>query len=170
MSQTLQPSRVQSIEPHGGELINLVVEADEAAEFQVRAGEMPRHTLSQRELCDLEMLAIGAFSPLDGFMTRDDYRGAVEDMRLTDGALWPFPVTLGANTLKCDEGDDVALYSEVGKLMGILHVEDVYSRDTKHEARETYGTDDEAHPGVIQAGAESSPSRPATPSIGPTST
>jgi sulfate adenylyltransferase len=131
-------------------LMDLVADAAEAAQWQARAGELPRHTLSQRELCDLEMLAIGAFSPLDGFMARDDYRGSVEEMRLTDGAVWPFPITLGAGGTSVDEGDDLALYSDAGRLMGILHVEDVYTRDMKHEARETYGTDDEAHPGVVQ--------------------
>jgi sulfate adenylyltransferase len=150
MTQTLQQPKVHSIDPHGGDLVQLIVGGDEAADWQGRAGELPRHTLSQREFCDLEMLAIGAFSPLDGYMTRDDYRGAVEELRLTDGIVWPFPITLGANSLKCDEGDDVALFSEAGKLMAILHVEDVYSRDMKHEATETYGTDEEAHPGVIQ--------------------
>jgi sulfate adenylyltransferase len=150
MTQTLQPPKVHSIEPHGGDLVHLIVGGDEAADWEGRAGELPRQTLSQREYCDLEMLAIGAFSPLDGYMSRDDYRGAVEEMRLTDGIVWPFPITLGANNLKCSEGDDVALYSEAGKLMAILHVEDVYTRDMKHEASETYGTDEEAHPGVIQ--------------------
>jgi sulfate adenylyltransferase len=150
MTQTLQPAKTQSIEPHGGDLVSLIAEPSEAAEWQNRAKGLPRHTLSQRELCDLEMLAIGAFSPLDGFMTRDDYRGAVEDMRLTDGAVWPFPITLGASDMTASEGDDVALYSDAGQLMGILHVEDAFTRDVKHEARETYGVDEEAHPGVIQ--------------------
>ncbi len=150
MTQTLQPAKVQSIEPHGGVLINLLADQSESAELQAKSAKMSRHTLSQRELCDLEMLAIGAFSPLDGFMTRDDYRGAVEDVRLTDGAVWPCPITLGAADVNCNEGDDVALVSEAGKLMGVLHVEDVFTRDMKHEARETYGVDDEAHPGVIQ--------------------
>ena len=150
MTQTLQPPRVDSIEPHGGELVHLIVASDEASDWQGRAAELPRHTMSQRELCDLEMLAIGAFSPLDGFMNRDDYRGSVEEMRLTDGVVWPFPITLSANDVNCKDGDDVALYSEAGKLMGVLHVEDVYDRDMRHEARETYGVDEEAHPGVIQ--------------------
>jgi sulfate adenylyltransferase len=150
MSQTVEMPKVQSIEPHGGELVNLVVDDAESAEWQKKAGSLPRHKLSQREVCDLEMLAIGAFSPLDGFMTRDDYRGVVEDMRLTDGAVWPYPITLGGGDVTCNEGDDVALWTDAGKLMGVLHVEDVYSRDTKHEARETYGVDEEAHPGVIQ--------------------
>jgi sulfate adenylyltransferase len=150
MTQMLEPVKRQSIEPHGGSLVNLTADASEAAEWQGRAAKLPRHTLSQREMCDLEMLAIGAFSPLDGFMTRDDYRSVVDEMRLTDGAIWPFPITLGASDVQCSEGDDVALVSESGRVMGILHVEDVFSRDTKHEARETYGVDEEAHPGVIQ--------------------
>ena len=83
-------------------------------------------------------------------MARDDYRGSVEDMRLTDGRVWPMPITLGSRDTACSEGDDVALYAASGNLLGILHVEDTYSRDMKHEARETYGTDEEAHPGVAQ--------------------
>jgi sulfate adenylyltransferase len=150
MSRILQVAKKQTIEPHGGELVQLTVDEAEAADWRVRAKGLPRHTLSQRELCDFEMLAIGAFSPLDGFMTRDDYRGVVDEMRLTDGAVWPFPITLGASDVEAAEGDNVALYSEAGQLMGILHVEDAFTRDVKHEARETYGVDEEAHPGVIQ--------------------
>ena len=150
MSQTLQPPKVHSIEPHGGDLIHMLAEPSEVAEWQEKAQDLPRHTLSQREFCDLEMLSIGAFSPLDGFMTRDDYRSVVDDMRLADGPVWPFPITLGSADVQCKEGDDVALHSESGRLMGILHVEDVFTRDMKHEARETYGVDEEAHPGVIQ--------------------
>jgi sulfate adenylyltransferase len=150
MAHALQPPPVRLIDAHGGELVSLVVTGDEAAEWSARAKTLPRLTLSQRELCDLEMLALGSFSPLDGFMTRDDYRGSVEEMRLTDGDLWPLPITLGAGSTPSAEGKDVALYSEAGRLMGVLQVEDVFTRDMKKEARETYGTDDEAHPGVVQ--------------------
>ncbi len=150
MSQTVENPKVRPIDPHGGVLVSLLAEPEQAREWQGRAAALPRHTLSQRERCDLEMLAIGAFSPLDGFMTRDDYHGSVDDMRLTDGAVWPFPVTLSAGDANVAEGQDVALYAESGDLSGILHVEDVFQRDVKHEAKATYGTDDEAHPGVVQ--------------------
>lgn len=148
----VEPLPVAAIEPHGGTLIDRIATSDEAAECAARATQLPKHVLSQRELCDLEMLGNGAFSPLDGFMARDDYNGCVEDMRLTDGAVWSMPVTLspGSNgpAVTAAEGDDVALYDAAGGLRGVLHVEDVFTRDVQHEARVTYGTDDPAHPGV----------------------
>ncbi len=150
MVLTIERPPVRAVEPHGGELINLLASPEEAAEWTGRAAELPRLTLSQREVCDLEMLAIGAFSPLDGFMTRDDYRCCVDELRLTDGPVWPLPVTLGAGDASLREGQDVALFSEQDELLGVLHIEDLYSRDMRHEALETFGTEDENHPGVAQ--------------------
>ena len=80
--------------PHGGTLVNRVLTGEEAARWRKTAPELPRITLRKRELLDLDLLALGAFSPLTGFMTRDDYHCVVETMRLASGVVWSLPVTL----------------------------------------------------------------------------
>ncbi len=152
-----QPNQPYPIRPHGGTLINRVLSPEEANEWRQRAQSLPKHTLSQRELCDLEMLAIGAFSPLDGFMTSDDYHPCVNSMRLADGILWPMPITLSPTPderAHFREGATIALVTDSGHLKGILQVEEIFQRDVKHEARETFGTDDPNHPGVAQIYAQ----------------
>ena len=84
------------IAPHGGELINRLASTAEAEEIHARAGGLPRLTLSARESADLDLIAVGAMSPLTGFMSRADYEGAVREMRLADGTLWSLPITLSA--------------------------------------------------------------------------
>jgi len=154
-----QTTKQWAIEPHGGTLINRVADEAERGELMELASELPRHVLSQRELCDLEMLAIGAFSPLDGFMTSEDYEPCVRTMRLADGVLWPMPVTLSPRPDERDrfrEGKRVALVDELGRIKGVLEVEELFERDVKLEARETFGTEDPEHPGVAQIYAHGS--------------
>jgi sulfate adenylyltransferase len=149
-----QTGAFPTIEPHGGILVQRIATEEEAQEWRNKAQELPVHRLSGRELCDLEMIAVGAFSPLDGFMTSEDYRSCVEDMRLADGVLWPMPVTLSPQEDELhnglQEGKAVALVDQQGQLKGILHVEELFQRDVAWEARHTYGTDDPDHPGVAQ--------------------
>src|ERR1043166_2006152 len=100
-------ARVQLITPYGGKLVNLLVPDAERAELTRYAYTLPSIQLSPRSLCDLELLAVGAFSPLDRFMGREDYLGVVEKMRLKDGTLFPMPITLPVA-----EGDAIRVRSE----------------------------------------------------------
>lgn len=140
-----------TIHPHGGVLTERLVPETQRAALAAMAMALPRVAVSLRERCDLEMLAIGAYSPLQGFMGFEDYIGTVERMRLADGTLWSIPITLGvaadvAATL--DLGSEVALYDEGGTLLATMTVKEKYQRDKELEARQVYRTTDAAHPGV----------------------
>jgi len=110
--------------------------------------------LTSRETSDLIMLAVGAFSPLPGFMGRDDYTGVVDNMRMTDGTLWPIPITLAVTSGQAaglSVGTEVALVDdESGTLMGSMRIEEKYPYDKKKEARLVFRSEDEAHPGVAK--------------------
>jgi sulfate adenylyltransferase len=142
---------IMSAQPHGGKLVNRVLAGEEAIHWRQAAPELPRITLSQRELLDLDLLALGAFSPLTGFMRRDDYCSVVETMHLANGTIWTLPVTLPVATetaANLREGDAVALMDADTHLRGILLLQERYPYDKQHEAREVYRTDDQTHPGV----------------------
>jgi len=141
----------ETIAPHGGTLVQRFVGGDERARWLARVGKLPRITLTRREISDLEMIAIGAFSPLEGFMGRDDYDAVVTRMRLTSGLPWTIPVTLAVTANEAKHyrpGDDVALVEEGGKPLAILHLAETYRPDKQREASEVYRTTEEAHPGV----------------------
>jgi sulfate adenylyltransferase len=151
MTQVQGQRKVANIPAHGGKLVNQL--ADEAArrDWLKKAGSLPRVDVLLRERCDLEMLAIGAYSPLTGFMGQADYEGVVNGMKLANGLLWSIPITLGVSSeqaAKLKEGQDIALYDELGDCLAILHLKEKYTRDKKKEAREVYRTEDAAHPGV----------------------
>lgn len=140
-----------AVTPHGGTLVNRVLAGEEAAHWRQIVPELPRITLGQRELLDLDLLALGAFSPLTGFMARGDYLSVVETMRLASGAVWSLPVTLPVKPEVADdlrEGAAVALMDAGGRLRGILMLQERYQYDKAHEAREVYRTEDPSHPGV----------------------
>jgi len=112
---------------------------------------MPKVTLNAREFSDLEMLATGGLSPLEGFMDGATYRSVVDSMRLTNGLPWAIPVTLAVEkdeAAKCKPGQQVALHDADGTLMAVMDLEDKYEPDKEHEAREVLRTTDPAHPGV----------------------
>ena len=140
------------IPPHGGALVNRVLsQPEEAQALREEAQSLPAVTLNARQLSDVEMIATGAFSPLEGFMTQEDYESVLHEMRLTNGLPWPLPITLAvedvlARTL--DVGDRLALKDADGALLGVLDVEDVFSYDKHEEAQLVYRTTDPAHPGV----------------------
>ncbi|TMC87802.1 MAG: sulfate adenylyltransferase [Chloroflexi bacterium] len=141
----------QLIAPHGGELVLNMAGENERAELQERARSLPQILVGSRQLADLEMLAIGAYSPLGGFMKRADYLGVVNDMHLANGLPWTVPITLSttseqAATLK--EGSQVALLNEHGTLQAVMTIEEKYGYDKQHEASKVYRTTEEAHPGV----------------------
>ncbi|MDD8027488.1 MAG: sulfate adenylyltransferase [Acidobacteriota bacterium] len=148
----------QPIAPHGGMLKPLLVTGAERAELAARARSLPEVRLSSRETSDLIMLASGAFSPLDGFMTRRDYDGVVEEMRLADGTLWPMPITCAAPSDQAAAlriGGEVALVDdESDELMGVLRVDEKYAYDKRREARLVFRTEDEKHPGVAKLYAQ----------------
>ncbi|MDS4059582.1 MAG: bifunctional sulfate adenylyltransferase/adenylylsulfate kinase, partial [Candidatus Contendobacter sp.] len=143
---------IHPIEAHGGILKNLYLNAAEAASLKIQAQEYPSWDLTPRQLCDLELLLNGGFSPLDGFLNRVDYDRVVAEMRLGEGILWPIPITLDVSEVFADQigrGGRVALRDAEGVLLAVLEVGDVWRPDLLHEARQVFGTDDDAHPGVF---------------------
>lgn len=140
------------IKPHGGVLKELYVSDAEAAQFKAQAREYPSWDLTPRQRCDLELLLNGGFSPLDGFLNRTDYTRVVKEMRLSDGALWPIPITLDVSEAFASglsHGDEVALRDAEGVLMAVLEVGDVWRPDKLQEAEQVFGTTDEQYPGVF---------------------
>ena len=140
-----------TIKPHGGELINRALEGQERETLIQQAQDFPSVTLNPWSLSDLELIGIGGFSPLTGFMGEADYNKVVEDTHLANGLVWSIPITLPVDEAKADElnvGDRVALYGEDGELYGVLDLEEKFSYDKEKEAREVYGTTDDNHPGV----------------------
>jgi sulfate adenylyltransferase len=130
------------IAPHGGELVERAGERPESVE------RLETLTLTPRELSDLDMLASGALSPLDGFMRRDDYERVVEEMRLASGLPWALPVCLAVD--EAPRGDLVALADRSGRPLAVLEVEEVYDYDKEREAERCFSTRDHAHPGVAR--------------------
>ena len=137
---------------YGGEAVNLVVaDPGEHTEWTERANAMPSIQLSARALCDLELLATGAFSPLRRFMGEADYRRVVTEMRLASGLLWPIPITLPvAEDAPVAVGAFDALRSATNDLLAVMHVEEKYRWDRESEARQVFGTTDVRHPLVAE--------------------
>jgi sulfate adenylyltransferase len=130
------------IKPHGGYLVDRTGDRPDDVE------SLEVVTLTSRELSDLDMIASGALSPLEGFMAEDDYTSVVEDMRLRNGLPWALPVCLAVDA--APEGDRVALADESGKLVAVLEVEGTYSYDKDREAEQCFRTTDTEHPGVAR--------------------
>ena len=139
------------ITPHGGKLVNRLLSPEAAQESTRAASSLTSITLSAREQGDLEMIAIGAFSPLTGFQGRSDFTSVCKDMRLANGTVWPIPVTLSPPddvSAKVKEGQKVALKDEDGTLLAVMTVQEKYPHDKKLEIPNVYRTEDDAHPGV----------------------
>ena len=142
---------LQLIPPHGGELKELYLDQDAAEAERKKARDFLSWDLTPRQLCDIELLLNGAFSPLEGFLGKADYDGVVEKMRLADGTLWPMPVTLDVSQAFADQlesGATIALRDQEGVLIATLDVTDVWTPDKEAEARGVFGSTDQAHPGV----------------------
>jgi sulfate adenylyltransferase len=138
-------------EPHGGSLVNLLVDDQRAAKLKEIVFNLPDITLNDRQLCDLELLSTGAFSPLKGFMTRSDYESVLDRMRLQNDLLWPIPIYLDVSELlarRLEVGQSVALRDPEGFLLAIMHIEDIWQADRQKEAAKVYGTADRNHPGT----------------------
>ena len=141
----------QLIEPHGGDLVNLLADADRAELLKKIATNLLDITLNERQLCDFELLAAGIFSPLDGFMKRPEYESVIDRMRLQDGTLWPLPICLDVSETKArtlEVGQSVALRDPEGFLLGVLNIEDLWPIGKLKEAGLVFDTTDTAHPGV----------------------
>lgn len=139
------------IEPHGGTLINRIVDGETKNKLEQKARGLEQITINSREISDLEMIATGGLSPLEGFMNKQDYASVVDLMRLKNGLPWTIPITLNAarkDAERLKEGSDVALINEQETLLGILHLEEKYGFDKEHEAQQVLRTTDEKHPGV----------------------
>ena len=144
---------VALVAPCGGQLVDLLVPAAELPELVDYASRLPSLQLSERSLCDLELLASGAFSPLDGFLRQADHARVVAEMRLSNGQLWPIPVTLPVESVQGLRLDaDVALRSPKNDLLAILTVEEIYAWDPTEVARQVLGTTDVRHPLVVEMG------------------
>ncbi|HEX8475251.1 MAG TPA: bifunctional sulfate adenylyltransferase/adenylylsulfate kinase [Pyrinomonadaceae bacterium] len=139
------------IAPYGGELVNLLVDTEELEELKTRAAALPRLQLSARNICDLELLANGGFSPLRSFLGQQDYLRVLEEMRLANGMLFPLPVTLAVRRdagIKLD--GEIALADSYNNLLAVMRVEEIYEWDRDTEARRAYGTTDLRHPLVAE--------------------
>jgi len=141
-----------SISPHGGKLLPLLAIGDDLIKGFNKANNIPHITMNSREVSDLIMLGMGAFSPLKGFMVKEDYEGVLKEMHCKDGTFWPVPITLAvtnehANSLK--EGQEVALVDETtGAIMGIMALEEKFAYSKELEAKRIFQTTDTKHPGV----------------------
>ncbi|TMA95650.1 MAG: sulfate adenylyltransferase, partial [Deltaproteobacteria bacterium] len=140
-----------AIAPHGGVLVDREATEAERARWEREAARLPAIRLDRRTLSDLEMIVIGGFSPLDGFMGEADHASVVDRMRLASGVVWTIPVTLGVGADQARRlavGADVALQDEAGTTLAILHLRETYRPDKRREVTSVYGTDDPKHPGV----------------------
>ncbi|MEO0424941.1 MAG: bifunctional sulfate adenylyltransferase/adenylylsulfate kinase [Pseudomonadota bacterium] len=139
------------IKPHGGELKDLYLPEDQLEEYKKAALDYPSWDLTQRQLCDIELLLNGAFSPLEGFLGQADYDRVVEEMRLVDGTLWPMPINLDVTEAFAEQlkpGGHVALRDQEGVMIAVLEVSDVWTPNKHLEAEKVFGADDPAHPAV----------------------
>jgi sulfate adenylyltransferase len=149
------------IPPHGGELINLIAEPPQVVDLKAHSKQWPSWDLTARQLCDLELLITGGFSPLKGFMTRADYDSVCQNMRLVSGVLWPMPITLDVTeefAKKLTAGSSkIALRDPEGVMLAALHVEEIWQPDRKAEAKAVFGTTSAAHPGADYAINQANP-------------
>ncbi len=135
------------ISPYGDKLIDLVVDEAERRELQDHAGRLASLQLSERALCDLELLVAGAFSPLDRFMGKMDFESSISDMRLSDGSVFPIPVSLPIQKnadIKLDS--EIALRDSRNNILAVMTVDEIYEWDHAEFARSVLGTDDLRHP------------------------
>jgi sulfate adenylyltransferase len=139
------------IEPHGGRLVNRLASGEKAAALEAEARALPVIQLNPFEVSDLEMLAIGAFSPLEGFMGSVDYNGVINDKRLANGLAWTLPITLAVNKEKADSLKKVsraALADSSGTLLAVLEIQDVFHYDREAESIAVFRTANNDHPGA----------------------
>ena len=143
----LEPGPLAVNSPYGDHEVDLLVPPEERAEWMARAGTLPGVQISDRTLCDLELLATGAFAPLRGFMGRADYERVLAEMRLADGTLWPIPITLPvAESAPVKLDGDLVLRNARNEAMAVLTVEEAFAWDLERESRGVLGRFDLSHP------------------------
>ncbi|MGD1903990.1 MAG: sulfate adenylyltransferase [Geitlerinemataceae cyanobacterium] len=150
-------SQPETIAAHGGVLIDRIAPADRKEEFLAKADTLPRLTLDDRAFSDLVLIAIGAASPLTGFMGKADYEPTVTDMRLANGLPWSVPITLSVSeeeAAKLTEGELVRLDDSTGRFVGVLELTEKYTYDKEKEAANVYRTTEDKHPGVAAVYAQ----------------
>jgi sulfate adenylyltransferase len=150
LTQDKRATHAETIAPHGGELVDLLLPAAEAEKATEEAVHLPKIDVGRRELSDLEMLAVGALSPLRGFMGEKDYHSILDEAHLSNGLVWTIPVTLSVDETEAKRiggASHVALFADGGPIAR-LDVEQVYRRDREKEAQAVFRTTDTAHPGV----------------------
>lgn len=139
------------ISPYGDKLVDLIVPAEETAELKAYAGHLPSLQISERAVCDLELLAYGAFSPLDRFMGQADYERVLDEMRLSSGYLFPIPITLPVEAdvaLHLDQ--DIALRNAKNELLAVMTIEEIYKWELSEVAQKVFGSEDLRHPLVAE--------------------
>ena len=139
------------IKPHGDLLVNLIVDQKRGQVLKEISLNLPDITLTERHLCDLELIASGAFSPLTGFMTKSDYESVIDRMELQNQIKWPLPICLDVTETiakSLEAGQSLALRDQEGFLLAVMHLEDIWPIDRKKEALGVYGTTNQDHPGV----------------------
>ncbi len=144
-------THISSILPHGGQLVDRIASSNKREEFLSQKDSLPRLALEERTISDLIMIAIGGFSPLTGFMGKDDYQSVVQNMHLNNGIPWSIPITLPvqediANSFK--EGELIRLDNLNGEFIGVLELTQKYEYEKNKEAINVYKTEDDKHPGV----------------------
>jgi sulfate adenylyltransferase len=138
------------IEPVGGALVNLLASEEVLEELKDHASRLPSVQISERSVCDLELLAVGGFSPLNGFMGREDHQRVVHEMRLANGQLFPIPITLPVDDPEIRLDRDIALRTAKNDLLAIMTVDEIYEWDRDEVARNVFGTTDLRHPLVVE--------------------
>lgn len=145
------------IEPHGKQLVNRSLKGNERQDLFEKAHALPRITLSKRNIADLQCIATGIYSPLEGFVNEAEYNLIVNDMRLSNGLAWSIPVTLQipeSEAEKCRLDSQIALAHPDGEILAVMTVESKFTPDQDHEAQQVYLTTEDAHPGVKAMKAE----------------
>ncbi|MFP4451178.1 MAG: bifunctional sulfate adenylyltransferase/adenylylsulfate kinase [Rhodosalinus sp.] len=148
---TVQTARTLPMQTHLAPVPELYVSYDSAQKLKLEAADLPSWDLTARQTCDLELLMNGGFAPLKGFLSEADYDSVLESMRLSDGTLWPMPITLDVSeafAATVEPGQDIALRDAEGVILAILSISDKWTPDKSREAIRVFGADDLAHPAV----------------------
>ena len=138
------------ISPYGGKLVDLFAR-EEMAELFAHTENLDSIQLTERQICDLELLAIGAFSPLDGFMNRADYQSVLDNLRLADGHIFPIPITLSTDDLQnFKEGQEIVLRDSKNEITALMEIEEIYEWNREELSQKVFGTNDSRHPLVAE--------------------
>ncbi|HJO82633.1 MAG: bifunctional sulfate adenylyltransferase/adenylylsulfate kinase [SAR202 cluster bacterium] len=147
----LKSTETSLVAPFGGTLVDLMVPEGQAETLRAEANQLPSIQISERVACDLELMAVGGFSPLDRFMSKDDYQSVLDNMRLTNGTLFPIPVTLPiGDDVTVSQGQKIALRDSRNDLLAVMDVEEIYEWDLDEASNKVFGTTDVRHPLVAE--------------------